>query len=322
MNTEDLDPTLLNPEPASDDLDDNDVSASADDTSAFDDDPGHTEEDEDDQPNDSDDPNQDPEAQQLNSLGDVLSKSGLSEQDLAKVTHKIKVAGKEEELPLSEIVQGYQRDGDYRQKTQVLASQRREVETHAQAVLQEKQQFARSQQSILQKLQSMVAGDMQSPEVLALAQSNPAEWQAYHARHSQGKEMLNKLMQEVGAEHQQSIAQQRQLHETVLVQEKARLQEALPEWSAERQTELRTYLEGVGFSAQDINAVYDHRLVVLLDKARRFDVAMKAQQTKHLPKARTPSMRSASRTAPRRGLTQLSQTGSIDDAANALANLL
>lgn len=71
------------------------------------------------------------EAEETQAPTDAVPFSELAEElrlspDAVTVTAKID--GEEQEIPLSEAMQGYQRQQDYTRKTQELASQRRELE--------------------------------------------------------------------------------------------------------------------------------------------------------------------------------------------------
>ncbi len=69
--------------------------------------------------------------------------------------YEVKVDGKAERLPLSEVLKGYQRDADYRKKTMELADQRRQLEatwTQMQAREQELATFLQDQGRIKQYL--------------------------------------------------------------------------------------------------------------------------------------------------------------------------
>jgi hypothetical protein len=75
---------------------------------------------------------------------------------------------------------------------------------------------------------------------------------------------------------QQSKAQKQ------LAAERQKLDKALPDLDRDA---LRAYLAREGFSSAEVDAAYDHRLLVVAEKARRYD-AMKAQGRGRVPKLR------------------------------------
>jgi hypothetical protein len=129
------------------------------------------------------------------------------------------------------------------------------------------------------------------------------------------QDALNAVGQELGQKVQkQQIARLEQ----VFAREKAKLEEAMPGLNPKA---LRTYLEGVGFTDTDIAQAADHRLVVLAEKARRYDELMagKGKTMKTIPTRKRKVQ--TSNTPMRKGEptvkelhAKLRRTGRIDDA--------
>lgn len=257
------------------------------------------------------------EGDQPVSLADILTRAQLTEEDFHNVPLTLKANGEEITAPVKEILDGYRRDTDYRQKTQALANDRRVVEQQVQAFVQSKAQEIEKNKILISQLEQLVAGDMNSPEMTALLAQNPAQWQQYNARHQQGMQVLAQMRKQLDDQAEQVSAQQAQQMQAQLAQEQQLLFQAEPEWDQTRSQEVVQYLHNLGFTPQEVGSVVDHRLVIMADKARQFDAAKATQKARPAPKVKTLVPRRRA-TKSNGALEKLAQTGNLDDAALAL----
>lgn len=164
--------------------------------------------------------------------GQRLEELGLDpENTLVQVT----VDGESREVSLEEAARGYQRQEAFTRKTQELAEQRRELEAAAEQVGSDLQALA-------------LMGDHMSPE--------------------QQEALAAKM-----AQYEQLTAVTKTEHLSV---EKERLQQALGWESSDEAREgaqqIREYVTSAyGFEDTDLNNVSDHRVLVMAEKARRWD---------------------------------------------------
>ena len=174
-----------------------------------------------------------------------------------------------------QVREGVLRQADYTRKTQALAEQRREAEAQTERELQEARMARDQYADRLQQL-SQVMGVETEPDWDELAQSDPAEFQrqfaAWQKRSSQRQKLQGEL-ERVTKERQADFQKQ---YQSALQRENVKLLEVFPDWSEPdkretAQTALRHYALGAGFADNEIDNVADHRLLVLLDKARRYD---------------------------------------------------
>ena len=140
--------------------------------------------------------------------------------------------------------------------------------------------------------------------------------------------------------NEQSTAQQRQaeeskqLHSNMVMEEHQKLVSAVPEWGEpEKQKELagtvRKYALSQGFSEEELNSLVDHRSVLVLMKAAKFDAIdkadIKSKKLKNKPKViragkgKTKGANSKSKRAAK--MKRLQGTGHVDDAASILEDL-
>lgn len=155
------------------------------------------------------------------------------------VTVRVQVQGEEQEVSLSEAREGFMKGRDYTKKTQELAEQRREVQE--------------AREAYAQQLEMLAVG---------LGQNlTPEQQDALRQRY-------NAVVSEIQAHTNEQL--------TGTVQEEAQtLRDKMgwddPETWDEARTNLRSYVTDVGFSEEEASMVHDHRLLVLAEKARRYD---------------------------------------------------
>ena len=221
-------------------------------------------------------------------------------------------------LTLEEVQSGYMRDRDYRLKTQQLADQRRSVET-----------LQTTLQATTDAVVDFLLKQIPPPPEFALSLSDPlAHYQQMQAHDAAVKQILSvieqsKAVKEVGikltAEQQQEVVQR----------ENAALLEKLPHLKdrAKFETfakEITSFAQDLGFSADELAGLMDHRQILALHYARKGMMADKAKATVQQKVAKAPpvtlpnkatkpaSPDSARQEAARR---QFYRTGSIHDAA-------
>jgi hypothetical protein len=139
-------------------------------------------------------------------------------------------------------------------------------------------------------------------------------------------------------QQQQQLAatQQQQLAELVAKEARA-LNERWPDFADEAKgttlrKELSTYLSNGGFSRQELDTAYDHRLVLLATKAMLYDrqlgltAAADAKRNNTAPQVRAPGNSQEGDRGPqgrlRDRVNKLGRTNSVRDAGSLIAELL
>ena len=108
---------------------------------------------------------------------------------------------------------------------------------------------------------------------------------------------------------------------------------ALPSWKDSKVAKAEKALvvesaKNAGFSDEDLNSVYDHRLVLLLRKAGLYDQMMSKRQgikpVTNGPRPAKPGAagRVSTTSESARAQQRLAKTGRVDDAADAIYKLL
>lgn len=248
---------------------------------------------------------------------------------------KVKIAGEEREVPLSELLKGYQLESDYRIKTSQVAEQARAAQAQFQQAQALQAQYAQALQSYMQQLATV---QPQQPDP-ALIESDPVGYlrqqQAYQAWQQQVQRTQSEAMQLQAA---QAAQQEQRMAE--LEREQARLlTEAIPDWedatkARAGKAEVAQFLKAAGYTDAEIQGVRDHRAVVMARKAMLYDQLQAKQQqqqqqatqkVQNLP-PKPPQRPGGGDVSPTDGRTRsmqsLKKTGSIEDAAQVFASML
>lgn len=184
----------------------------------------------------------------------------------------VKVDGKVEQVTLDELKKGYSRTKVFTQKTQEAAEIRRAAEAARAETMQEREALAKAIEAVTAQL---TAADPE-PDWDALRETDRDEYLFQKAVWAEKQEKRDKL-ERVKTEMERRNAADRQaaLAET-LKGEQAALLEKVPAWKdeAKAKAELeqirRHAIEDLGFPAEMLDQVYDHRLVLLLRNSARY----------------------------------------------------
>ncbi|RKQ61230.1 hypothetical protein C8E02_0997 [Vogesella indigofera] len=266
--------------------------------------------------------------------GDPADDEATDEQDGEKSAslYKVKVNGEEQEVTLDELLAGYQKDADYRQKTEKLAEDRRAAQSERQAALAERQQLGQQLDRYGFQLEAVMQ-DAQQVDWQTLLDNDPQEFMRQKLR----VETAERELMQVNAQRQQlaEVMQQDQvqaLNEHVK-HEREQLLAKLPEWADESKRkaemgELRNYMQKQGYRDEEIGQLSDHRALLTIRKAWLFDqLQAKRGSTENKVKAAPPKViKPSATTSPTDGrnksMRALKQSGSIKDAASVIENLL
>ena len=247
-------------------------------------------------------------------------------------TYRVKASGVEKDVTLDELVSGYQKSTDYTQKSQTLAEERTKVEAHAQEI----QNAMRTREAYAQKLsqveQYLTSQAKPSENLEELKENDPIQYAITVAEQTEANKKINTIRQE-----RQKVAQEQQHYRLqqqnqVVANEALMLSEKVKEFSDPKKAEqikndIRSFGKSVGFSDQELSQVYDHRHVMILQKAMAYDKLQKAnpgvnKKLKSAPKMASKTKRVTNTDTYIKQKKQLKGTGSIDDATSVFKNFL
>jgi hypothetical protein len=243
--------------------------------------------------------------------------------------YTVKIDGKDEQVPLKELLAGYSRTADYHRKTEALAEERKSFSGEREQVQQERGLYAQLLPALVQQLQQALP---QAPDP-ALRDADPLE---YMLRKEQYEEQMQRIW---AAQSEMERVTQAQEQEA-LTAFQAQVQEAfkklpdlVPEWKdpkvyEQERPKLRAFLKKAGYSDQEINGASDPRALALARKAWRYE-QLTARKPRPDPRPSERVPRPAAVVPPvqrrekeyRATRQRLAQTGHIDDAARAIGLL-
>lgn len=221
-----------------------------------------------------------------------LESQGDTEQEVEEPQRfRVKAAGEEREVSLDDLIKSYQLGTDYTQKTQALAEQRKAVEAERSAVEQAKQ--LRDQYAQRLELIETVLTEQNKPENLeALKETDPIGYAMKVAEQVQRDKQIAAVNGERQRLAEKQHAERSAQAQQYLAEQHARLSQVIPEFadpqkSQEIRKDIRTYAQGMGFTEQELNQVYDSRAVQVLWEAAQFRklMAQKPEVTKKVAEA-------------------------------------
>lgn len=195
--------------------------------------------------------------------------------------YRVKAAGEEREVTLDELIKSYQLGQDYTKKSQMVAEERKAIETEKAAV-QEAKQLRDAYAQRLQVMEQVLQQQMPVEDLESLKDTDPIGYAVKVAEMSQREKQLAAVQAErARIAEQQEADRMSQLQQTV-AQEAQKLAEAIPELSdAEKgaaiKRDIREFGKKLGWSDAELASVYDSRAVLTLYKAMQYDKLMAAK---------------------------------------------
>ena len=243
----------------------------------------------------------------------------------------VKVDGKEVEVTLDELQKGYSRTQDYTRKTQQIAEVRKQTEAELQAVRAEREQYAQ----LLGALEAQVQ-QVSQPNIDwdRLYQEDPIEWVRQREVMRDNQEKAAAIQSEKQRLSQLSQQEQAQFMQHKLQHEQEALLAAIPDWKDAKKAQAEKALlvefgQKIGFTPEELKSVVDHRAVLMLRKAALYDQMMSKRGnikpvTNNGPRPAKPGAagRVSNTTEAVRAQQRVAKTGRVDDAANAIFQLL
>jgi hypothetical protein len=205
-------------------------------------------------------------------------------------TYLVKAAGEEREVTLNELIKSYQLGTDYTKKSQAVAEERKAVESERQAVQEAKQMrdtYAQRLEMIEQMLQPQ-----QEENLEYLKETDPIGYSVKVAEMIQRDKQLAAVQAERHRINQQQEQDRQVQMQHVVAEEMQKLSSYIPEFTDPAKGEairndIRAFGKQIGFSDNELAAVYDSRAVLTLYKAMQYDklVASKPAITKKVNEA-------------------------------------
>ena len=281
------------------------------------------------------------ESEEEESEEDEESEESDEQESEEPEVYAVTVNGTEQEVTFDELIKGYSRQSDYTKKTQELAEERRNIESCMEqykselaGLQQERQQYV---DALTQVIQSSTAGleTYSNVDWPALKEEDPIEYITKRDEYREMQERVRSQQHTMQIEQQKQAAQMQQVKKQLLHDEHSKLVEKVPEWGEPgpqkaMAIEIRDYALQQGFSAEEISSLVDHRSLVVLMKAQKYDAMknadVKSKKIKNKPKVvRSGAGTRKTQESKSKRVAQMKRlrgTGHVDDASVLLEDFI
>ena len=178
--------------------------------------------------------------------------------------HQVIVNGEKIDVDLEELKAGYQKDADYRRKTEEIAIEKRELKSEEDRLKNQYSTKMEDLNSLVATLNAEINNDMNSKDLDRLWDEDPTEAARVDRKIQKRKQTINHAQKKL-REHQQAQFQE------ILREEQRKLHIRHPEIAdpikgATVKSNIINYLNSKGFSNEDVNRIYDSRMFdVIMD---------------------------------------------------------
>jgi hypothetical protein len=268
---------------------------------------------------------------------------GDDDEEILDREFEVTVAGKTEALPLKEIIAGYSREADYRQKTARLSEERQEVEAFAEETVQQRQHY---DAKLTEFIETAKAFELSDEDWDKLAQADPKmfldtrkQWDGISKKVEEAKAERDRIAQQVEQDALRNYSRYVKEQDEKMFSAIPALRN--PEKAKQFRSTLLDYGKKAGYTEEELRSgLVDARDIQTMYKAARYDAIMEARKGGNKPakgkgaKPATPRPAPSSqprvisrnvqgtRTDTRRAERQLARSGSQDDAAMAFTSLI
>ena len=270
---------------------------------------------------------------------DGLSAEDLvdDEQEVENETpqmYTIKIDGKDTEVTLEELQNGYSRQADYTRKSQVLAEQRKKADDELATTQQERQRYLSQLEQLNSQADSKLK-ELSSTDWNKLKEEDPMEYMTQRDAYrdiQENRRILKDEQKEVGLKQQQ---EQLTRFEEVKKVNYNELVQRLPEWGdpekgSQVKQAVKNYAVGKGFTENELNNLIDARSVEVLHKAMLYENLLKAKisnkKTKIVPKMQKPGVGTlkseVSSDKVKAQRARLRKSGHVNDASSLIESLM
>ena len=246
--------------------------------------------------------------------------------------YTIKIDGVDTEVTLEELQNGYSRQRDYTRKTQELAQQRKAIEAQQQEVSQKDAIYSQ----LLPRMESTLKGELENePDWNALYEADPIAYVREKDVWNEKKQKLQAVQAESKRIQEESNVEQQKKFQQFVEYGQQQLLNLIPEWqdnkiASREKTAIKDYAMNVlGYTQQEIDAVYDYRQLMGLRNGWLYNKTQQATKVKPTEKkaaARTARPGTSnvpkSTTPVKRAKQRLAKTGKVQDAAKLFEQII
>jgi hypothetical protein len=276
------------------------------------------------------DEGEEPEVDEADEAEDE-SEADAEDEAPAEQLFTVKVDGREQQVPLSELLRGYSGQAYIQKGMQEVAATKQEAESVYIALQSERQQLAQMVQAVQSGQVSLQPP--QKPDE-SLLQTDPIGYLEARVKYDNDVAAYQQTQQQLQYVTQQQSEAQQRAYMAHLAQEQQKLTQVIPafanpETAAKVKQELiATGTEVYGYTAAELRQVADHRALRVLHDAAQYRRLMSGKKAVEAPTAapKTPTIRPGTkpsaqantRVKAEKAKAQMKRTGSVDDVAKFL----
>lgn len=231
-------------------------------------------------------PEDDVEEIQITSLAEWAEHDGIGIEDAYSITLPVQDSdGTVKQVPIGELKDSYQNSTAVRAVKEKLARQAQEFEAHSAKRKEELDQHFFTAAKMVESIERSVLGELNTPQIQELRQSDPAEYAAILAEHQERTNSVASMKQELAneyAQHRNRQAEERKAKQAEYLQKAyVVLPQLIPEWTDERTAKqeapmIREYGTQTGFAEQELAQIVDPRLIKVFRDATLYNKQRKA----------------------------------------------
>ena len=191
--------------------------------------------------------------------------------------HQIIVNGEKIDVDLDELKAGYQKDADYRRKTEELAIEKRQLLSDKDRLTKDYSTKLEGLDNLTRTLNAEVNSELSSKELDKLFDEDPTEAAKLERKIRRRRETVAQAQRKLRS-HQEDQFQE------ILREEQKKVALKHPDFGdpvkgSSLKTNMRNYLLGRNFNDQEINQVYDSRMFEIIMDAMTHQTSQKLKPT-------------------------------------------
>lgn len=229
------------------------------------------------------------ESKAYESLEEFLTDAKLDPESFKDLPITVKVDGKEDRVPLKEVLSSYQQQSAITHKSMALADDRRGFETQRSEASKVIVQQITASQNMLKLAEDTLLADYKGVDWATLNQQDPARYAAAQIDYQNRLAGIRGQLQQIDQAQQEQTRLAQEAQAKRLPEEFEKTLAAIPEWRdegkrKEGQKAILAFGRKMGFSDAELN-ITDHRQILTLQKAALYD-ALQASKPAALKKVR------------------------------------
>lgn len=245
---------------------------------------------------------------------------------------RTKVDGEEGQAKFSDILKSYQLEGHLNKQSTEVAETQKVLKSKLAEANEQLSQKVQQLEDLSQIAYNDLLTDYNAVNWEELRQDDPAEYAARKADYQNRQTQIAQLYQKAQDQRQELKATDDEGLKDRVADEGKKLLQAIPEWNDQAKyqkewTDTGVYAQTLGFSPDEFNSTVDHRMIVLLNKARQFDTLQKGSEkvtkmVRKAPKIAKPGSTAQKIPSDQAKAQKLKQQLKRDGGGNALHELL